>query len=59
LSGNFSFAYRFFLELSDYPQLGNDELHIAHVLWGGLLLMSGALLPLLLQIAASLIAVQS
>ena len=38
---------RFFLELSDYPQLGNDELHIAHVLWGGLLLMSGALLPLL------------
>ena len=38
---------RFFLELAGYPQLGNAELHIAHVLWGGLFLISGALLPLL------------
>ncbi|HAF61927.1 MAG TPA: hypothetical protein DCK95_06335 [Anaerolineaceae bacterium] len=38
---------RFFLELSDYPQLGNAELHFAHVLWGGLFLMVAALLPLL------------
>lgn len=29
---------RFFLELTGYPQIGNEELHIAHVLWGGLLL---------------------
>ena len=28
---------RLFLELSGYPQIGNAELHIAHVLWGGLL----------------------
>lgn len=38
---------RFFLELTGYPQIGNAELHIAHVLWGGLFLISGALLPLL------------
>lgn len=29
---------RLFLELTGYPQLGGGELHIAHVLWGGLLL---------------------
>ena len=38
---------RLFLELSGYPQLGNAELHIAHVLWGGLALMVAAILPLL------------
>ena len=38
---------RLFLELADYPQLGGDELHIAHVLWGGLLLFAAALLPLI------------
>lgn len=38
---------RLFLELTGYPQLGNSELHIAHVLWGGLLLFIAALLPLL------------
>jgi hypothetical protein len=39
---------RLFLELTGYPQLGNSELHIAHVLWGGLLLFVAALLPLML-----------
>lgn len=39
---------RLFLELTGYPQLGNSELHIAHVLWGGLLLFIASLLPLLL-----------
>ncbi len=29
---------RLFLELTGYPQLGNENLHIAHVLWGGLIL---------------------
>lgn len=29
---------RFFLELTGYPQIATEELHIAHVLWGGLLL---------------------
>lgn len=38
---------RLFLELTGYPQLGNSELHIAHVLWGGLLLFIASLLPLL------------
>jgi hypothetical protein len=48
----FSFAAsvtitRLFLSLSGYPQIGGGELHIAHVLWGGLLLYLGALLPLI------------
>jgi hypothetical protein len=38
---------RLFLEITGYPQLGNSELHIAHVLWGGLLLFVAALLPLI------------
>lgn len=37
---------RLFLEVSGYPQLGGGELHIAHVLWGGLFLLVGALLHL-------------
>lgn len=40
-------ATRFFLELTGYPQIGGSELHIAHVLWGGLLLFIGGLLPLI------------
>lgn len=38
---------RLFLELTGYPQLGNSELHIAHVLWGGLILFIATLLPLI------------
>jgi len=38
---------RIFLELTGYPQLGNGTLHIAHVLWGGLLLFIASLLPLI------------
>jgi len=38
---------RLFLELTGYPQLGGGELHIAHVLWGGLILFVAALLPLI------------
>jgi len=40
-------ATRLFLELTGYPQLGSRVLHIAHVLWGGLLLFVAALLPLI------------
>lgn len=40
-------ATRLFLELTGYPQLGGGEYHIAHVLWGGLLLFIAALLPLI------------
>jgi len=39
---------RLFLELTGYPQLGGGELHIAHVLWGGLILFAAALLPIVL-----------
>jgi hypothetical protein len=40
---------RLFLELSGYPQIGNAELHIAHVLWGGLGVFIGALLMMVLS----------
>ena len=40
---------RLFLEITGYPQLGGGELHIAHVLWGGLLLFAAALAPLLIS----------
>jgi len=39
---------RVWLELTGYPQVGTDNLHIAHVLWGGLLLFVGALFPLII-----------
>lgn len=38
---------RLFLEITNYPQLGNNELHIAHVLWGGLILFAATLFPLI------------
>jgi len=38
---------RLFLELANYPQIGGGGLHIAHVLWGGLLLFASSVLPLL------------
>ncbi|MBE0697958.1 MAG: hypothetical protein IH586_13630, partial [Anaerolineaceae bacterium] len=38
---------RLFLDLAGYPQIGNGELHIAHVLWGGLLLFLAVLALLL------------
>lgn len=37
---------RLFLWLTGYPQLGGNGLHIAHVLWGGLLLFVASILPL-------------
>jgi len=38
---------RFFLMATGYPQLGNETLHIAHVLYGGVLLYFGSLIPLI------------
>lgn len=38
---------RLILELTGYPQLGNSTLHIAHVLYGGVILYAASLLPLL------------
>jgi len=40
-------AIRFFLAITGYPQLGGENLHIAHVLWGGLFLFASSLLPLI------------
>ena len=39
---------RIFLDLTGYPQLGGNGFHIAHVLWGGLLLFIASLAPLLI-----------
>jgi hypothetical protein len=39
---------RLFLQAAGYPQLGQGGIHIAHVLWGGLLLFVAAVLPLLI-----------
>ncbi|HVN54760.1 MAG TPA: hypothetical protein VMT46_10555 [Anaerolineaceae bacterium] len=38
---------RLFLQMTGYPQLSINELHIAHVLWGGLLLYIATLVPIL------------
>jgi hypothetical protein len=38
---------RLFLQLTGYPQLGGATLHIAHLLWGGLLLFIGSLVMLI------------
>ncbi|GAA4889993.1 hypothetical protein [Actinomycetospora straminea] len=38
---------RLYLELTGYPQIGGGEYHLAHALWGGLLLLLGGLTALL------------
>ncbi len=35
---------RLFLEITGYPQVGGSTLHIAHVLWGGLLMAAGTII---------------
>jgi hypothetical protein len=40
---------RLFLELTGYPQVAGGELHIAHLLWGGLLVFLAALTTLVLS----------
>ena len=37
---------RLFLRLAGYPRLGGDSLHIAHLLWGGLLMLAALVLLL-------------
>lgn len=39
---------RVFLQLAGYPQVGNSVLHIAHAIWGGLLLFAAMLVALVL-----------
>ena len=38
---------RWYLDIAGYPTVGGGELHVAHVLWGGLALFLAALVPLL------------
>jgi hypothetical protein len=40
------FVIRIFLKLTDYPQLGGGDLHIAHVLWGGLFMVAAIIILL-------------
>ncbi|MFH0915842.1 MAG: hypothetical protein V1912_05275 [bacterium] len=42
-------ALRGILKLTGYVQIGNESLHIAHVLWGGLALFAAALLLLVVS----------
>ena len=37
---------RFYLRIAGYPQVGGETLHIAHVLWGGLLMLAALILLL-------------
>lgn len=37
---------RFYLHITGYPQIGGGTLHIAHMLWGGLLMMAAIILSL-------------
>jgi hypothetical protein len=39
-------AIRLFLRLTGYPQLGGGPLHIAHMLWGGLLMLTAIIIVL-------------
>ncbi len=41
-------AVRVFLQWTGFPQIGNSVLHIAHALWGGMMLCVAGLLPVLL-----------
>ena len=38
----------YFSKFTGYPQIGGGGLHIAHVLWGGLILFVASLIPLIL-----------
>lgn len=38
---------RLFLELTNYPRVEFGNIHIAHVIWGGLFLFAAALLPIM------------
>jgi hypothetical protein len=38
---------RWFLQVTGYPKVGGGGLHVAHMLWGGLLLIVAVVLPLL------------
>ena len=37
---------RAYLDLTGYPQIGGDDLHIAHMLWGGLMMLASVVMLL-------------
>lgn len=37
-------AIRFYLHLTNYPQLGGGSLHVAHILYGGMFMAAGSIL---------------
>ncbi|MFN2566716.1 MAG: hypothetical protein ABR499_17100 [Gemmatimonadaceae bacterium] len=39
-------AIRIYLRLTNYPKVGGESLHIAHMLWGGLLMLAALLILL-------------
>ena len=39
-------AVRFYLYIAGYPQIGGNGLHIAHMLWGGFLMLAAITLLL-------------
>src|SRR3712207_2991986 len=39
-------AIRIYLRLANYPQVGGASLHIAHMLWGGLLMLAALVILL-------------
>src|SRR5438874_1979047 len=39
-------AIRFYLHLTGYPQIGGGGLHIAHMLWGGALMVAALVVGL-------------
>jgi hypothetical protein len=53
------FAIRIFLEVTNYPQLGGGDFHIAHMLWGGMFMLAAMfiLLSFLSQRAAAVASV--
>jgi hypothetical protein len=40
-------ATRWYLDMAGYPTVGGGDIHVAHVLWGGFLLVIAVLLPVL------------
>jgi hypothetical protein len=53
------FVIRIFLEVTNYPQLGGGDFHIAHMLWGGFFMLAAlfVLLSFLSQRAAAVASV--
>jgi hypothetical protein len=51
-------ATRVFLAATGYPKVGGGGLHIAHMLWGGLLLVVASILPLV-RVGSSVLVISS